>query len=108
VGGVEGLIKADLVFLVDLVAGMGEGEGEFAIIGDYEKAFAVFVEAPDMEDTRPILRDKIENSAAVAFVARRAEEPLRFVQYGSDAEFGVENSLAGFDNVTGLDLSGEV
>lgn len=105
---VEGFVDEDFVFLFDLVAGMGEGEGEIPVIADQEEAFAFLVETADMVEARPIRGEKIEDGLAAAFVAGAADVAGRLVQDDGDLLFGLEEAIPDFDGVIGADLGGEV
>ena len=84
VGGFEGSVEEDLVFLFDFVAWMGECEGEIAVVGDDEEAFAFFVEASDIVNAGPIVGDEIEDGASPGFVGGGADEAFWFVDDGVD------------------------
>jgi hypothetical protein len=104
----EGFVEGDLVFLIDVAAGMGEGVGEVAVVGDQQEAFAFHVEAAHVEDARPFRGQEVEDGSAVAFVACGANKTLRFVERGGELLGGVEDALSGFDDVPGLDLGGKI
>jgi hypothetical protein len=104
----EGFVEGDLVFLVDVAAGMGEGVGKVAVVGDEQKAFAFHVEASHVEDARPFWGKEVKDGSAVALVACGADITLGFVERGGELLGGVKDALSSFDDVPRLDLGGKI
>jgi hypothetical protein len=84
VGGFEGSVEEDLVFLFNFVAWMGECEGKIAVVGDDEETFAFFVEASDIVNAGPVVGDEVEDGASPGFVGGGADKAFRFVDDGVD------------------------
>jgi hypothetical protein len=108
VGGIEGFVEGDLVFLLNFEARMGQGEGEIAVVGEDEESLTFLIEASDMEGARPVLGEEFEDGFAVAFVVGGADEAPRFEQDGVEGFLDSNDAVADFDGVVGGDDGGEV
>ncbi len=106
-GGFKRAVEENLVFFFHLIAWVGECEGEIAIVGDHEEAFAFFVEASDVVDTRPIVRDEIENGASTGLIGGRADETFGFVDDCVNVLLGFDGPVTDFDDIPGGNGGGE-
>jgi hypothetical protein len=106
-GGFEGSVEEDLVFFFHFVTRMGECEGEVAIVGNDKEPFAFFVEASNVVDAGPIIRDEVEDGASPGLVGRGADEAFWFVDDGVDVLLGFHGSVTDFDDVARIDGGGE-
>ena len=106
-GFLKGAIEGDFVLFLNLVARMGEGIGHIAIIGDEEEAFAVHIEAADVEDAGPAPREEIEDGGAAFLIAGSGDDAARLEEDGVNEWLGAEQTAADFDGVAGLYIGGE-
>ncbi len=101
-------IECDFVFLLDLVARMGEAQGEIAVVGENEQTFALGIEPADVEDPRQVRRKKIVNRVARVCVAARGDKPRGLVQDDVEPLLRPHHFAADFDVIARLRLHTEV
>jgi len=106
--GIERLIDADLVLLVDLVPWMGQREGKIAVIRDDEHSFAVLVEAPDMKDARPAGGQKFVDGLAVVLIIRGDDITARLVENSVNGGLRADDAISDLDHILGVHLSGQI
>ena len=70
----------DLIDPLDLVARMGQGGGEVAVVGENQEPFGVEIEPADRIDVLPDTLQQIEDGAAMLRVRSRRNVVARFVQ----------------------------
>jgi hypothetical protein len=105
--GIVRLIESHLVFLLHLVAGMGEGEGQISVVGHDQEAFTLLVESPDVENTGPFLREKVVNCRTPTLVIGCAHHTLWFVHHRMDGVLCLHDTAADFYRVLRADHRGE-
>ncbi len=97
---IEGVIEHNFVFLLHLVAGMRELEGERPVVGQDDQALAFAIESAHMEQPWEIRREQIENSPAVVRVRSGAEESRRFVEQERGRRSRVQYPVSHLDHVS--------
>lgn len=107
VSGVVGAVEGDVVDFGDFVAGMGEGVGPGAVVGDEEEAFALFVEAADVEGAGPVAGEELVDGFFGVLWGGGAGVAFGFVEDGVDGAGWGERASAVGDGVGGVDLGGE-
>lgn len=111
-------LEAEPVLFFDLVAGMRQGEGEVAVVGEEEEPRGVAVEAAYGVKAGDARRggDEVEYGAAPEIVAFRGDEAGRFVEQeigsggvGDGDRRAVERQVTGFVRLRGVrgHLSGD-
>jgi hypothetical protein len=108
VGEVERAIQEDLVFLLDLVTGMGQVEREVAVIGQDEQSLAIAVQAADVEEAGPLAGEKLKDGAAIVRIRCGAEVAARLVKEDVEVLVGLDALAAHFDEIGIGDLGGEI
>jgi hypothetical protein len=99
----EGPVEEDFVLLFHFVSRVSEGEGEVTIVGDDEKAFALFIQTTDVVYARPVVGDEVENGPPTCFVGGRADETFRFVDDGMDMLLGFDDAIPDLYDVPSSD-----
>ncbi len=74
------MVEHDFIFLFDFVPRMRESLRKVAIVRQNEQAFALRVEAADVEKPRQFCRQQIENGVARVRILTSGDEAFRFVQ----------------------------
>src|SRR5205823_5080209 len=95
-------------FLFDFVARMGETLGEIAIIGEEKESFSLGVEPADVEETRQMRREQIEDSVARVGIAPRRNETGWFMQHDVEPALAMDEFAVDFDVVAFRGLRAEV
>src|SRR4051812_18334347 len=97
--GVPRPIERYLVFLLDLVARMGEPLGEVAVVGEKKKTFGLGIQPPDVEQPRQMRREQIENRIARVRILSGRNESGRLMQHDVETLFPVDHFAVDLDVV---------
>ena len=74
------LVECDVIQFLDFVAWVSEGLGQFAVVGEEEKAEGVTVEAADWVDTfRACAFDEVHHGMAFVRIVACGDDAFRFV-----------------------------
>jgi len=105
---VPGAIESHLIFLFDFVARMGQALRQMAVIGEEKEAFGLGVEPADVEETRQVRREEMEDCIARIRIAPRGDETRRFMQHDVEPALTVDEFAAHFDVVAFRGLRAEI
>lgn len=105
---IPGAIERHLIFFFDFVSGMGETLGQVAIVGKQKEAFRLGVEPPDIEETRQMRRQEIEDGIAGVRIASCRNETGRLMQHDVQTALAVDQFATHFDVVAFRGLRAEV
>ena len=106
-GGVEGFVQGDLVFLFDLEARMGQRQRKLPVVGHNQQALAFLVQSAHMVDAGPVVRQKGKDGGAVLFVLGCAKHALGLKEHCMDDFLRADDLAADFDHVPGGDERSE-
>jgi hypothetical protein len=101
-------IERDLVFLFDLESRMSQPLGEIAVIREEKQAFGLRVEAADVEKSRQMGREKIEDRIARIRIASRRNETGRLMQHDVEPPLAVNEFAVDFNVVAVPGLRAEI
>ncbi len=101
-------IESYLVLLLDLVARMSEALGEVTIVGEKEETLSLGVEPADVEQSREMRREEVEDGVTRVRVAPGGNEPSRLVQHDVEALLAVDQFAVDFDVVALRGLRAEI
>ncbi len=105
---IPGAIERHFVFLLYFVARMRQALREVAVVREDEESFGLRVEPPNIEKTRELRRQKIENRIARIGIGARGNEAGRFVQDDVELVLTVDKLAADFDVIAFGRLDAEV
>src|SRR4051794_17755497 len=87
---------------------MSETLRQIAIVGEEKKTFGLGVEPSDVEETRQMRREQIEDGVARVGIAARGNEPRRLVQHQVEPALRVDQFAIDFDMVALAGLNTEI
>ena len=97
----DGAYDPGEIEFVDLELGMGQAVGEFAVVGEQERARDVHVEASDWKYPGVYAGDQIEDGLALVRVFDAGDDALGLVEYDVDVAFVGEDDATEFYRVGG-------
>ena len=106
--GLPWSIQSDFVFLVDLVARMGESQRQFAIVRENEQTFALRIEPAHVEESRKFGGQKVENCIARVRIASGRNKTGRFVQNNRERKIDTREFAIDFDMIPLARLHAEI
>ena len=101
-------IERDLIFLFDFITRMGQPLGEIAVVREEEEAFGLGVEAADVEKTRQMRRQQIEDGVARVRIAPGRNKSGRLMQHDVEPALAVDEFAGDFDVIALAWLGAEV
>src|SRR4051812_3715034 len=101
-------IERDLIFLLHLVARMGEMLREVTVACQKKQTLGLGVESADIEETRKFSRQQIVNRVGCVGVAPGGNEAGRFVQSDGEIFRRSDEAVIDFDVIPLFDLRAEV
>ena len=101
-------IERNFVFLLDLVARMGELLGEIAVARQEKQSLSLRIEPADIEKAAELRRQQIVDRVGRVRVAAGGNEPGRFVQDDSERFGAPDWFVANLDVVAVFDLRAEI
>jgi hypothetical protein len=87
---------------------MGEALGEGAVISEQEQAFRLSIETADVEESRQMRREKIEDGVPRVRIAPSRNETGRLVQHDVEPPLAVNEFAIDFDVIALRGLDAEV
>jgi len=102
---IPGMVKRDLVFLFDFITRMSQPLGEIAVVGEKEQPFRLGIEPADIEESRQMGWQQVENRVPRIWIAPCRNKTRRLVQDDVESALTVDQFAVDFDVValTGLD-----
>jgi hypothetical protein len=101
-------IHRHLIFLLDLVTWVGKPLRQVAIICEKKQTFSLRVQAPNIEETRKLLRKQIKDSIASVLIFSGRNEAGGFMQYDGECPSGEDKFAIDFDVIARARLCAEV
>lgn len=101
-------IECDLIFLVDLVTGMGQSLGQVPVVCEKEQAFSLGIEPADVKKMRKVFRKQIENCVARVHITTGRDEPRRFMQHDRVRCLGMQEAAIDLDVIALARLRAEI
>ena len=101
-------IEEHFVFLVDLVAGMGQVLGKVTVIREKNESLSLHVEPADIEQARKFWREQIKNCVARMRIVSRGNKARRLVQDDGERWIEMHKFAIDFDMIAGRRLGAEI
>jgi hypothetical protein len=101
-------IQRNLIFLVDLEAGVGEPLRQFAIVRQQQQTFSLRIETSDIEESRKFFGQEIKDRLARVEIFSSRNESAGFMQHNRKRWSGANKFTIDFDVVARRWLRTEV
>jgi hypothetical protein len=105
---IPGPIQSDLIFLVDLVTGMGELLRQIAVVGEKEQTLGLSVKPADIEEFRKLRGQEIKNHIPRVRIFSSRNEAGGLVQSDGERRFDADKAAIHFDVILRGGLRAEI